>query len=227
MAFAGRDLFGAVAPLELLAGRRGVHRSGTPAIPSRPRAAANRRARGRRDVLHAALGPRLLRTSSLERQSLARLPRHRGLFRGLSRPARVILGALGLVALIALAERLSVDRGGGPVVVCGGWNRFALDPAHSGIDRRTIGGSITRPGRPARRLARYPAEPGRPRAAGAAVGRRRRAHATGGGNRSGATRSRIRRRRPYGGQRARGLPSGGNAAERRRYPVPTARAAAR
>src|SRR5262252_9137335 len=106
MALPWSYLLSALAPMELLAGGRRIHRAVIGALSPRSRAAPDRRADGGRGVLHAAPGARKLRAPWMERQPAARLPRHGRLLCGVPCAARVILGALGLVALIAVGIRI-------------------------------------------------------------------------------------------------------------------------
>src|SRR5262249_35553595 len=105
MALSWRHLLRAVAPLELLARRRGLHGTLPDPLHPRPRAAPDRGAHRRRHVLHAAARPGLVRAAGVERQPPPRLSRHHALLCRLPRPPRVIYAALGLVALIAVAMR--------------------------------------------------------------------------------------------------------------------------
>src|SRR5262249_28902219 len=91
--------------MELLARRRGLHRSFVAPLPSRSRLASDGGAHRGSHVLHAAAGARLVRPARVEWQPPARLSRHRDLLRRLPDPPRVIWAALGLVALIAIALR--------------------------------------------------------------------------------------------------------------------------
>src|SRR5262249_39562080 len=103
VALSRRHLLDAVASMELLARRRGLHRSFVAPLPSRSRLASDGGAHRGSHVLHAGAG--LVRPARVEWQPPTRLSRHRDLLRRLPDPPRVIWAALGLVALIAIALR--------------------------------------------------------------------------------------------------------------------------
>src|SRR5262249_46367219 len=105
MALSWRHLLHAVAALELLARRRGLHGALPDPLPPRSRPAPGRRPHRRSHVLHAAARAGLVRTACVERQPPPGLSRHDPFLCRLPRPPRVIYAALGLVALIAVAMR--------------------------------------------------------------------------------------------------------------------------
>src|SRR5262249_36786569 len=105
MVLSWRHLLDAVASMELLARRRGLHGPFVAPLSSRSCIAADGGAHRGRHVLHAAAGAGFVRPARVAGQPPAGLSRYRPPLRRRPDPPRAIWAALGLVALIAILLR--------------------------------------------------------------------------------------------------------------------------